>query len=268
MKMIKCSAVLVLSFVLASCASYFTRKDCEATNWFQHGEKVAMSGKRLDADNYIKECQKVEAKFSFAEADQGFKAGMSKYCSDANVTAVGKAGQKFSFEMCDGQSTKKLQALYRKGVDEYCTPSNAYSVGSSGKIYENVCPKESESAWLVEYKKGRKVYLSVLLQEKERDLDSTSMDLSRAESRRSSLSNELSSLNYRRTRRKREVVYDPKSGAYTDRDVVEEDPRVKNEIDSVETKIRGTESEISRLEQKRRELREEVSRIRIEWSGL
>ena len=96
------TVVIVLS--TAGCASYFKRKECEKTNWFEHGQKVAMSGKRMDADPFVKECRKVEAEFSFTDLDNGFKSGMAKYCTGDNVFLVGKAGKPFSYEMCDAVS--------------------------------------------------------------------------------------------------------------------------------------------------------------------
>lgn len=83
----------VLATLLSGCTTYFTRKECERTNWFQHGYDVAMKGKRLDADEHVKTCQSVEAKMSWGDLDTGFKAGMAKYCTEDNVFAVGKSGK-------------------------------------------------------------------------------------------------------------------------------------------------------------------------------
>ena len=51
--------IVFFSFSLVSCSSWFKRRECNKTNWFTHGEKVAMSGKRLDEDSFINECRKV-----------------------------------------------------------------------------------------------------------------------------------------------------------------------------------------------------------------
>src|SRR5258708_940773 len=125
---------LCAGLTLSGCTSYFVRKDCEKTNWYQHGYDVAMSGRRLDADDFTKQCQKVEAKLSYTDIDTGFKAGMSKYCTGDNVFAVGKAGKKFSYDMCDGESERRMRAKYLEGIHLFCVAPNGFQFGSSGGI--------------------------------------------------------------------------------------------------------------------------------------
>ena len=83
--------VLIFSFSLVACSSWFKRRECNKTNWFSYGEKVAMSGRRLDEDSFINECRKVEADVSDSQLDRGFKTGMATYCQPqtAYETACG-----------------------------------------------------------------------------------------------------------------------------------------------------------------------------------
>ena len=64
--------LIVLCLGSVSCASYFTKRDCNKTNWFAHGQKVALRGQRVDADDYVKQCERVEANINYADMDLGF----------------------------------------------------------------------------------------------------------------------------------------------------------------------------------------------------
>ena len=64
---------------LISCSSYFKRKDCEATNWFDYGQKVALEGRRLTGDQFISECYHAEADVAESDLDRGFKSGLEKF---------------------------------------------------------------------------------------------------------------------------------------------------------------------------------------------
>ena len=46
----------------------------------------------------------------------------------------------------------------RQGLAEWCTPRNGYAQGSRGKIYNGVCPKEMESAYVNALKRGKAVF--------------------------------------------------------------------------------------------------------------
>lgn len=257
-----CSAVS-----LSGCASYFKRKECEKTNWYQHGYNVAMAGKRLDADDFVRQCQKVEAKMSFTEMDTGFKSGMNKYCTVDNIFDVGKAGKKFSFEMCDGESQKKMRARYQEGLRVFCTPPNAYRFGSSGGIYENVCPESIENEWLVEYRKGRKVFLAAAIAEKEKEVGRLGGEISRLESQRSSLTLQQSNLT-RATSVRRERVYDPSTGTYREQTITEQDPNAKVRVDQINNELFSLNGQIQRTRQQQDELNNELSKMRTELATL
>ena len=161
---------LISILLLCSCTSYFKRKDCEATNWFEHGYQIAMSGKRLNSDNFLLECKRVDAEISESQLDLGFKSGMTNYCKPDIVYATGKKGLFFNNEFCDPSMIKTLEGKHAEGVLAFCSPQNAFSFGASGGIYNQICPKTMESNFLGEFKKGRKKFLEQSIQENEKRL--------------------------------------------------------------------------------------------------
>jgi hypothetical protein len=173
--------VLVLTQT-TGCVSYFKRKDCESKNWYEYGQKVALSGKRLSGDGFLTECRKVEAAINEGELDRGFKQGMAEYCQPTQVFALGKSGEFFSADMCDGSNVRVLTERHKAGVTEYCQKNNGYTAGATGKVYNSICPKELEPAFLPEFKRGRKRYLSTMVIENEKkinDLEREAMNLER-----------------------------------------------------------------------------------------
>lgn len=151
--------LVILCLSVTSCSSWFKRRECNKTNWFTHGEKVAMSGKRLDEDRFIHECRKVEAEVSDAQLDRGFKKGMAKYCRPDTAFQTGRRGKFLSQDLCDGPGFKKLKARHREGVREYCRADNGFSAGATGEKYNFICPKSLSREFLREFNKGRKSYL-------------------------------------------------------------------------------------------------------------
>lgn len=162
------------TLLLAGCASYFKRKECEAKNWYQYGYDLAMKGTRISNDNFVAECRKAEAEFSEAELDRGFKAGMSNYCKPDVVFQTGRGGDPINLDLCDPGQARVLRARHAEGVRAFCEPKNAYNVGASGRTYNKICPADLEKGFMPEYNRGRKKYLSAMVQEtqgKVSDLD-------------------------------------------------------------------------------------------------
>lgn len=135
-----------------------------------------MSGKRLSNDNFVVECKKVEAEMSESQLDLGFKAGMSNYCKPEVVFSTGKKGEFFNAEFCDPGMTKQLQQKHQEGVLQFCESSNGYSFGASGRVYNQICPKNLESSFLLEYKKGRKKFLNQSILENEQRISKLNQD--------------------------------------------------------------------------------------------
>lgn len=177
--------------LLCSCASYFVRKECERKNWFDYGYQIAMSGKRLNSDHYLNECRKAEAEIQEAQLDLGFKSGMSNYCKPEVVLASGKKGQFFNSEFCDPGQVKLLTAKHSEGVHAFCEPSNGHSFGASGGSYNQICPKEKEEAFLKEYRKGRKKYLTASISENNNRIQKLNSEINTSNLKKANLEGEL-----------------------------------------------------------------------------
>lgn len=226
-----------------------------------------MSGKRLDADPFVKECQKVEAKMSFTELDTGFKAGMGTYCTQENIFSVGKAGKPFAFEMCDGESIKKMKAKHSDGLRIFCTPANAYRFGTTGDIYLNVCSKQEEEAFLTEYRKGRKVWLGAVIKEKEYKLQQLQAEISGLEGQRASVMAQQRMIIVVPIV-KHEQVYDPKTGTYQERTTQQPDPVAQARRDQLDQQLRQVNGDISSKSREVTEVSNELSKMRTEMATL
>lgn len=162
--------LLCLLLSLTGCASYFKRKHCESINWFEHGKGVALKGQWLNSDPTVQECRRVEANIQESQLDQGFKSGMGKYCSNEQAYQTGKAGDFFSRDLCEGPQINALLNAHKNGVKDYCAKSNGQQAGASGKKYQNICPKDLESAFLGEYRKGRKRYVQTMIESRQAEI--------------------------------------------------------------------------------------------------
>ena len=183
--------LIFISTFLCSCASYFTRKDCESKNWFDYGYQVAMSGKRLSGDQYVSECRKVDAQIQESQLDLGFKSGMSNYCKADIVFATGRKGQFFNSDFCDPGQMKLLTAKHAEGVQAFCEPTSGFTFGSSGGVYNQICPKDKEEAFMKEFRKGRKKFLTASIIENQSRINKINSDVSSSTNRKFTLENDL-----------------------------------------------------------------------------
>lgn len=188
---IKFVFLFFVSTLMCSCASYFVRKDCESKNWFDYGYQIAMSGKRLNSDNYLNECRKAEAEIQESQLDLGFKSGMSNYCKPEVVLASGKKGQFFNSDFCDPGQVKILNAKHAEGIQAFCEPSSGQAFGASGGVYNQICPKEKEDAFMKEYRKGRKKYLTASISENNNRIQKINSDINLSSLRKANLEGEL-----------------------------------------------------------------------------
>ncbi len=261
--------LLLLSLIVINtgCASYFTRKTCESTNWFQYGEKVAGEGRRLSGDGFINECRKVEANINEAQLDQGFKHGMANYCKVESVYDLGKRGEFFSQDMCDGENLRKLLERHKAGVNDYCQKSNGFTAGSTGKTYNRICPKELETAFLPEFNRGRKRYLGTLANENEKRIIEIDREIIGLERDRNMKQLEMQRLSMP-TGLAVERKYDPVSGSYREQVINQISEDQKRAIEDMRWKIQSLDSQISQKRTEQSNLREEIRKINLEISGL
>lgn len=251
----------------SGCASYFKRKDCESKNWFEYGQSVAMSGRRLTGDTFVNECRAVEAEFSEVELDRGFKQGMAKYCEPSQAFATGKGGEFFSVDMCDGSNPKALQDRHQAGVLEYCQKSNGYAAGASGRVYNSICPKSLEASFLQEYRRGRKRYLTTLVSENEKtilDLERQAIDLERQRN--------MKSLEAQRTQIPSgyvvERTVDPATGRLREQVIQSVTEEQKRAADSLRNDIQMIDNRINSKRREQLDLREKNRTIQLEVIAL
>lgn len=170
-------ALTLLALLLVSCSSYFVRKECDQLNWYQVGFDAALRGERISNDPQVNRCRKAEAEISESQLDLGFKAGMSRYCQPDGAYQTGKNGETFNLDFCETGSHPVLRKKHQEGLAAYC--GDGMNAGLSGKKYKNVCPSELEKSFLPEYRKGRKKYLSGMIQNSESKVRELDVELDR-----------------------------------------------------------------------------------------
>lgn len=262
---------------LSGCASYFLRKNCEKTNWFQHGNKVAMDGRRLQGDDWMHQCTQVEAKIDWVAADLGFKAGMKVYCTEDGAYQTGLKGEFFKAGFCDVGGIKKIKARHKEGVAELCQLSNGHEKGASGWKYNGICPKTLAKGFLSTYRPGRIIYLSGLIEQKRAAIAGLSYQISDSEEEIRRANSQLRSLSYRRSnsqsssKKKKSYKFNGSSSGTTvtsnDSDydpVAEERSRLNSTISSARRSIRSYRDEQNSLRQEIATLQSEQRSLRAQ----
>ena len=92
---------LFLSVLPLTVSCSMLKRQCEKTNWFEYGKSVALTGKRLSADDFYNKCIEKEAEINEVSADHGFKQGMDEYCGKSAPYDYGKLGKSYNFKFCD-----------------------------------------------------------------------------------------------------------------------------------------------------------------------
>ncbi len=170
--------------LLTGCASAI-KKQCQSTNWFTYGESVANQGRRTRDDDFVKACEKEKVEIDFAALSRGFQKGYAEYCTPEAAFRIGKQGEYFKFEFCDGVSTEQLiKKQHATGVRQYCQPSNGVPVGVTGKKYNGICPKDLEAKFVEKFNIGRKKYLNVLIATNEKSIDGLNREISDLQTKR------------------------------------------------------------------------------------
>lgn len=136
-----------------------TERSCTKTNWFNHGHQIALNGQKVQDDEFLPVCQKVEGSVNQVQLTQGYAKGLLKYCSAGYSQEAGLQGRLMNFELCDTEDRQSLGQAHSQGLILYCDAKSAFAKGKQGVVYKYVCPKDLEAEFLVEYKKGRKEYL-------------------------------------------------------------------------------------------------------------
>ena len=188
--MLRILLFLCCGLMVFGCSTF--KKQCEATNWYQHGYDLAMRGQRPAQDEFLSRCRKSEAEISESQLDLGFKAGMQQYCLPDVAFQTGKKGQFLNMDLCDAGQERILKARHADGVKDFCQPSSALSFGASGAKYNNICPASLESAFLSEYRKGRKKYLQLRIDQTNTSIAALASDTQALEREKSFIDGRLS----------------------------------------------------------------------------
>ncbi|MBS1971666.1 MAG: DUF2799 domain-containing protein [Bdellovibrionales bacterium] len=253
---------------LVACASYFKRKECESTNWFEHGKSVALRGEWLNSDQLVNECRKVDADIQESQLDQGFKNGMQRYCTPDNSYKTGKDGDLFSRDLCEGPEISVLLQSYRRGVTDYCAKTNGQNAGASGKKYQNICPKELEPGFLVEYRKGRKKYVQAMISNREDDIRDIDGKLSNKRNQLNFTQMRLNNLESQKSSLQAQKNFTPASNTsqigYLDGRITALD----HDLTAARNEVYSQQGEISTLEKTRSTKMEEIANFKAEIPGL
>ena len=226
---------------MISCSSFFIRKECEQVNWHQRGYDIAMSGKRVTGDEVIARCEKAEFDVPDTDVDLGFKAGMMAYCKPETAHQIGRDGSPFNADFCDTAEVRILRQRHFEGVKLYCQKDNGMVVGASGKKYTQICPKEMEEAFLVEYRKGRKKFLEHTIASNQIEIQTLDVNLASLRQEQSDLSYEMGRLPKPYT--VTEKVYNAVTGTTTETSRVEDPARYRrsrlhDELENLSNRIR------------------------------
>lgn len=214
-------------FLLSACANWALKERCEKTNWFEYSQSVAVEGRYLEEDGFIKDCKSVD-RISAQQTDLGFKLGREKMCQYDEIFKRGREGTPVFFKFCDGLEPARMQQRFEQGLREFCTPTVAYTYGKSGKIYHKVCTASEEKTFLPQYHKGRREYLIDLISSLEKEfkkLHDMETTAARSESQASSEYNLLPSPQECRTK----YVYDEDRKGDVRRTICEEASYIQNE---------------------------------------
>lgn len=259
---------LIAVLSLTGCASYFKKKDCEAINWFEHGKKVALRGEWLNSDKTVMECRQVEANIQESQLDQGFKNGMERYCSPTVAYQTGKSGDFFSRDLCEGPQINVLINEHKKGVKDYCAKSNGYTAGSSGKKYQNICPKDLEPTFLVEYRKGRKKYVQAMVENRQDDVRNLESKISQKQSSLNFTRGRLMSMESEKNSLETQKNYTPLQNTSQMSYLESRISTLNNDIMNLRSTVYSSESEVKELEKQRNGKLTEISEFKAELPSL
>ncbi len=259
--------LLVTALVLAGCAGYIKRKECEKTDWYDYGRQKALSGSYLSGDNFIRECSEAEGKLDEGAADRGFKEGREKFCSLEHAQAVGKAGALYTPGICDGMNLKKLTDRHQTGVKEYCRKDNGYPAGQKGTAYNQICPDDMEKAFLPEFNRGRKVWLTSQINGKSKEIDDIDRDIEGLNREKNNLQGRVNNLNSSK-KIVRESKLDPATNTYREETSLVEDDNVKNERSRLTSDMDSLDRRMSDKREDQRKLRASIRDMQTELAGL
>lgn len=173
--------LLFLSITVLSSCSSALKKNCESSNWYLRGQKMAEQGKFPDSDFYLKKCQAAGANINHQQLDRGFKSERESVCDTKIANQRGREGAKYSFPLCLNYNEANMKNSYNKGLSLYCRPDRAKIEGSTGKKYNNVCPSNVEANFLASYTPAYRSYLKLQIKNENIKLNKANKKLAQLE---------------------------------------------------------------------------------------
>lgn len=88
-------SIILISSLLASCASLSPQLSCEGTNWFELGRQAGRQGQPLKEEwNLESICGQDRTLYQqkFAILETGYQSGLSEFCSPENAFNLGRLG--------------------------------------------------------------------------------------------------------------------------------------------------------------------------------
>lgn len=222
-----------------------------------------MAGHRLSGDAGVRRCEEAGANVDDVALDHGFKEGMSNYCEPETVFQTGKRGEFFPHDMCD--ESPSLARRHAAGVRAYCSRANGYLAGTTGKKYNGICPADLEPAFVSEFNRGRKNYLSATIAENENTLRDLDVDIARLQSQRFMAQSRLDSLPL--VQQAAVIVVDPYSGQQV-ATAAQPDAAVMARRNDLEMQIENFDSMIYSDRQKESGLRDTNRSLQVEMTVL
>lgn len=259
--------IVISIFATTGCTSYFKRKTCEKVNWYDHGYKVAMSGKRLTGDAEYNACVKVDAEISHSDVDVGWKAGHKIYCSADGAYKKGQDGQLYNFQYCDAGKSAKTRGSYKKGIREFCQVKKAYSFGANGGVYLKVCPSDLADSWVPEYQRGRIIFLKGEILNKKQNISQIDSEISDLESQRSTLVRKINRLPRNQVATTKRT-FDPATNTYVEKKQYGESEETKRQRQEINWQMDQVVSKVKNARSRQADIRKEIHAMEREMGSL
>ena len=262
--------VLVLSVLVllsAGCANWALQERCEKTNWFEYSQGVAIQGKYLEEDGFIKACKGIDST-SAVQLDLGFKQGREKMCQYDEIHNRAKEGIPVFFKFCDGLEMNRMKQLFQQGLVSYCTPEKGYSYAKTGKVYQNLCNPQQEKVFLPGYYKGRKEYLIAYMAELRAKLANTKSLEAQYSQTEAGIQAEYRSLPSNATECRTEYVYNDATKQNEGRTICQEAFYIRSRRDSLGSQLDKIRSQLYAVRGEWREIDSLLSQAQIDLNAV
>ncbi len=264
---------LILSTVfLSGCgiSSYFTKKSCTNTNWFEAGKKTALSAQRIDSNHMYNKCKSKGYFVNDADIDRGFKAGVAIYCDPQEAYTRGRNAKpnRAVKDFCEPNAVRQILSEYNRGVKDFCQKSAGYQFATEGNEYPTgFCPQSLEKRFLSGYNKGRITYLKSAIIENESRFYSIDSEISELEGEKSDHLREMAYLP-RQAQYVKKSVYNTETGQYETITVANENNAateryqdLDDKVKRIESKVRSLKSDKNKINQNNAHYKKEIMRL-------